>query len=447
MSKSLTFLLFLILFSSYSSQVNAQCSPAAPAQGACSGGNGAAFDGVNINNGQTYWYSSSGTFSNGSNINTGGVLRVCGNLTLNQINLNGGTIIVAAGGTLTINGSGTLNLNNNVTIVNYGTLNINRDVVFQNSGNAIINATTSAVINMSSYKMTVSGSNTSSGNILINKGSIFLNTLEITGNSNGVCMGDQSVIETKTYVNTKTNAISVEPGAIAVLRVTVSGQNNAALSGTPNLHICKASGAGFSGSSNVGSAIVYENCTAAASVLPVTLKSFQAKAMESTVLLTWETERELNNDYFIVEHSTDGIDFEAVSEQIQGAGNSDHSNRYTWTDRTPAAGINYYRLKQTDTDGKAQYHGIRSANISQGIVAATVFPNPANQSVTVNVPGNEHISSDIVVTDMTGRQVLSATAEDGRQNILLDLSILAPGNYILTISNDTQTQAVKLVKQ
>jgi len=49
--------------------------------------------------------------------------------------------------------------------------------------------------------------------------------------------------------------------------------------------------------------------------------------------------------YFLIERSTDGIDFETVSAQIQGVGNSDYSSRYTWTDPPPAAGINYYRLK------------------------------------------------------------------------------------------------------
>lgn len=201
------------------------------------------------------------------NINSGGTTR-CGNLTLNQINLNGGTIIVA-GGTLTINGSGTLNLNINVTIVNYGNLNINRDIQMQNSGNAIINATTAAVIRMSGYKLTVTGSNTSSGNILINKGSIYLGTLEVTSNSNGVCVGNQSILQTQNYINTKTNAITVEPGAVAVLGVTGSGRNDAPLSASSNLRICKSSSATFSGSSSVGSATVYENCSSSAAALPL----------------------------------------------------------------------------------------------------------------------------------------------------------------------------------
>ncbi len=445
MFKSYTFFFFLIIFTGYSIQSSAQCSPAAPAEGVCSGGNGAASDGVNINNGQTYWYSSTGTFSNGVNINNGGTLRVCGNLTLNQINLNGGTIIVAGGGTLTINGSGTLNLNNNVTIVNYGNLNINRDIQMQNSGNAIINATTAAVIRMSGYKLTVTGSNTSSGNILINKGSIYLGTLEVTNNSNGVCVGNQSILQTQNYINTKTNAITVEPGAVAVLGVSGSGRNDAPLSASPNLRVCKSSSATFSGSSSVGSATVYENCSSSAAALPITLKSFQVKASSSTVLLLWETAQEKNNDYFLIEHSTNGVDFETVSERIQSAGDSDYLRRYSWTDRTPAAGINYYRLKQVDVDGTVYYHGIRSARIEQGAFATQAFPNPVSQMLSIRLSGEE--TSTISIMDMTGRQVFSAVAPEGQQIMELDLATLATGNYTLSIVNNREMETISLVKQ
>ena len=445
MLKSYTFLLFSVFLISQSYQSAAQCSPAAPAEGVCSGGSGAAFNGVNINGNHTYWYSGSGTFSNGVNINNGGTLRVCGNLTLSQINLNGGTIIVASGGTLTINGSGTLNLNNNVTIVNYGTLNINRDVQMQNNGNVIINATHAAVIQMPGHTLTISGSNASSGNILINKGTIYLKTLEITSNSNGVCLGDQSILQTEEYKNSKTNAITVEPGAVAVLRITVSGRNDAPLSASANLHICKSSAASFSGSSSVGSATIYENCSSAAAALPITLKSFQTKVASGSVLLVWETAAEKNNDFFLIERSTDGVDFETVSERIPGAGNSEYSSRYTWTDPFPAAGINYYRLKQVDLDGTVYYHGIRTAKIEQGAFETRVFPNPVTEMLSIRLSGET--ASTISILDMTGRRVFGAVAAEGRPIVELDLSALPSGNYTLSLSNEREIQSIKLVKQ
>ena len=444
MSKFYSLALIILFSISVSTQMSAQCSPSAPAEGACSGGNGAATDGVNINSGQTYWYSGGGTFQNGVNINNGGTLRVCGNLTLNQINLNGGTIIVTSGATLTINGGGTLNLNNNVTIANYGALNINRDVLFQNNGNTIINATVSAVINMANYKMTVSGPNTSSGNILINKGTINLHTLEVTANSNGICLGNQSVIDTKYYLNSKANAITVEPGAVAILRFTQNGQNNAALTSQSSLHVCKAPGATFTGT-NTGAATVYDNCTSAAVALPVTLTDFQVKTAGTAVQVYWETEQEANNNYFVVEHSTDGIHFETLSDQVEGKGKS--GGRYTWLHAAPVPGKNYYRLLQVDVDGSSQYLGIRAATVAGGVTQAQVFPNPADERVVVSLPLDNASQLVITLTDMNGKQVLRNTVEPGVSALELDLSALPSGPYCVVIAGERSVQSIKVVKK
>lgn len=447
MSRSLIPFLFLIVFTANTNQTFAQCSPAAPAEGACSGGNGLATDGANINNNQTYWYTGTGTFPNGVNLNSGGTLRVCGNLTLGQINLNGGTIIITSGGTLNINGGGTLNMNNNALIVNYGALNINRDVAMQNSGNAIINASRSAVINMASNTLTVSGSGPGSGNILINKGTIYLSTLEITANSNGICMGNQSVIDTKSYINSKTNAFTVEPGAIAVLRFTQIGSNNAPLTATSQLRVCKAPGAAFSAPGNLGAATVYENCTSAAMALPITLRYFQAEISGIEVVLKWETAQEKDNDYFEIEHSTDRIRFDVISGKIQSAGDTPIGHHYEWTDAVPAAGLNYYRLKQTDTDGSVHYHGIRSVKTEQGDFADYLFPNPVDQQLYVRFSDPAKSAVTIILFDLMGRQVYSAANTEGRSLVEVDLSGLPAGAYVLHLSNQQAVQTFQVTKQ
>lgn len=444
MSKLYSFALVILVSISVSTHLSAQCSPSAPAEGSCSGGNGAATDGANINNNQTYWYSGTGTFQNGVNLNSGGTLRVCGNLTLNQINLNGGTIIVTSGATLTINGGGTLNLNNNVMIANYGTLNINRDVLFQNNGNTIINATISSVINMPNYKMTVSGPNTSSGNIFINKGTINLHTLEVTANSNGVCLGNQSVIDTKYYINSKDNAITVEPGAVAVLRFTQNGQNNAALTSHSGLHVCKAPGATFTGT-NTGSATIYDNCTSAAVALPVTLTDFQVKTTGAAVQVSWETEQEADNHYFIVEHSTDGIHFETGSAKVDSKGKS--GGKYSWLDAAPAPGKNYYRLLQVDVDGASQYLGIRAATVAGSVLSAQVYPNPADERVVVSLPQDNENQFIVTLLDINGKQVLRNTVAPGTAALELDLSHLPSGPYYVMIAGERSVQSIKVVKR
>jgi hypothetical protein len=233
---------------------------ALPAAGACSGGNGAATTGITINAGQTFWYSSTGTFAN-ITLN-GGTLRICGNLTLTNINFTSGTIAIEQGGTLTINGSGTLNLNGNSSIINRGTLNINRSVTLQNANNLIGNAIPSAVINMNggSYTLTLN----SATSRFVNFGSSNIRSIVIQGATNGVvCLGYGSTSEFGTVTNNTANSVNA-PDGIACFKINTSATLNSALTNTANVNVCQAPAATFTGS--YGSATVNTNCTACTSV-------------------------------------------------------------------------------------------------------------------------------------------------------------------------------------
>ena len=87
-------------------------------------------------------------------------------------------------------------------------------------------------------------------------------------------------------------------------------------------------------------------------VLPIGLLSFTGEKDGNSNLLNWVTETELNNDYFIVEKTTDGVNFETVGK-LEGAGNSNQTLNYKLIDYHMAEALNYYRLIQTDFDGKS----------------------------------------------------------------------------------------------
>ncbi|NJN78400.1 MAG: hypothetical protein HC803_08785 [Saprospiraceae bacterium] len=89
------------------------------------------------------------------------------------------------------------------------------------------------------------------------------------------------------------------------------------------------------------------NRTFSVTTLPIELTSFTAKKQENTTQLNWTTSTEENNDFFTIEKSLDGINFEAIGTKA-GAGNSLEVREYNFTDAKPANGKNYYRLKQTD---------------------------------------------------------------------------------------------------
>ncbi len=88
--------------------------------------------------------------------------------------------------------------------------------------------------------------------------------------------------------------------------------------------------------------------------LPIELLHFTASSNDSEVLLSWATASEINNDFFTLERSADMRSVEIIGH-VQGAGNSNQTLTYQFTDPHPLTGINYYRLKQTDFDGSYEY--------------------------------------------------------------------------------------------
>ena len=98
-------------------------------------------------------------------------------------------------------------------------------------------------------------------------------------------------------------------------------------------------------------------------VLPNELVSFKAKAQKGDVKLDWQTASEIDNAYFIVERSFDGIHFAPLT-RVEGAGNSSHIINYSIDDFDYVNGINYYRLIQTDYNGKETISRIESVDMS-----------------------------------------------------------------------------------
>lgn len=93
--------------------------------------------------------------------------------------------------------------------------------------------------------------------------------------------------------------------------------------------------------------------------LPIELLYFKGSLYNSDNILHWSTASEDNNDYFTIEKTKDGIDWEVVDRE-PGAGNSSNQLYYSFVDENVESIINYYRLKQTDYDGKFKYSDIIS---------------------------------------------------------------------------------------
>ncbi len=171
-------------------------------------------------------------------------------------------------------------------------------------------------------------------------------------------------------------------------------------------------------------------------VLPVTLLEFSARAQINTVLTRWTTTQELNSDRFEVEHSTDGVHFVKFGT-LAAAGNSTVLKNYTLEHMKPVVGVNYYRLKQIDTDGSFTYSGVVKVIFNSGKSGPVAFPNPVTDKLTVMIPIQMALNNKVTlnVFDSKGALLFKRAAPGVTNNI--DFTNYSSGNYFITLSDDT----------
>ena len=175
--------------------------------------------------------------------------------------------------------------------------------------------------------------------------------------------------------------------------------------------------------------------------LPIELMKFSALPLEKKVDITWMTSSEINNDYFTVERSTDANSWEDLVT-VDGAGNSSSMQEYETADERPYPGTSYYRLRQTDYDGKFSFSGI-VAVLFTSEDQVHVSPNPVEGFLFIQCSKTAIDRLDFF--DATGRLCLSINKPGGSDRI--DVSLLHPGIYYLKTSDLSQSSMTKIVKQ
>ncbi|HWB28719.1 MAG TPA: T9SS type A sorting domain-containing protein [Chitinophagaceae bacterium] len=182
-------------------------------------------------------------------------------------------------------------------------------------------------------------------------------------------------------------------------------------------------------------------------VLPVTLADFTAAKTKNSVLLQWVTSTETNNNRFIIERSSSGAEWKDIAS-INGYGTSSIQHSYAFTDQTPLAGYNYYRLKQVDADGSYTFSGVRTV-IFEGILSARAYPNPFKDYCTIEVISNDAGKAVVSVYTLDGRKVIAAAQQlvTGLNKITLpQLGGLSKGAYLVRITTTGGTFDTKIVK-
>jgi hypothetical protein len=187
--------------------------------------------------------------------------------------------------------------------------------------------------------------------------------------------------------------------------------------------------------------------------LPIELSTFSAEKTGEQVLVRWETMSEINNDYFSVERSGDGENFE-VLKTLPGAGNTTERKSYQWLDEQPLNGISFYRLRQTDYDGKFEVFdpvSVKRGEAVEEFRLMSAAPNPFTDQMkaVIYLPAAGDVLFDL--SDLNGSSVFSnRLPATGGVSVLqaAELSRLQAGFYLLRIFvNDELKQSVKLLKQ
>lgn len=175
--------------------------------------------------------------------------------------------------------------------------------------------------------------------------------------------------------------------------------------------------------------------------LPISLYSFKVEANENNALITWVTASELNNDYFTIERSLDGINYEQIFTK-KGAGTSHKIETYSEIDKNLANGIYYYRLSQTDFDGSQVYFDPISFKLST-LDKIKIYPNPIKQGESATIIGLNNSNLSIKAFNSNGNLVLNIHSNSS-ESVNFNTSTFAKGIQLIKIDDGISEKIIKL---
>lgn len=189
------------------------------------------------------------------------------------------------------------------------------------------------------------------------------------------------------------------------------------------------------------------SCLQSGCVTPVTLIAFSGKALQAGNQLKWITASEVENDYFTILSSPDGVHFSAITN-IKGQGTTAVTHTYQYLDRDAQSGISYYQLTQTDFDGtQSESHIISIERGESAFHLIDVYPIPSSGFIQVSFNAPEEDLVDIDLVDLNGKTLYSnqQIGKGSLQSIQFNLSHLATGVYFVQLRSEQQKVIRKLI--
>lgn len=183
--------------------------------------------------------------------------------------------------------------------------------------------------------------------------------------------------------------------------------------------------------------------------LAVDFIEFYGEVQTEGNFLTWITATEENNDFFTVEHSTNGQDFVAIGT-VDGAGTTNEAAIYDFLHRNAPSGMSYYRIKAVAFDGEATYTKVISLVRGERVFdIVSVFPVPVSSVVNINFTTTTEGSSTIQIHNVAGKLLTNQDVDtrSGLNQVSLNVDSYPVGTYLLTIKNGEKVVTTKFVKE
>ncbi len=322
------------------------------------------------------------------------------------------------------------------------TTGINGDIITINSGHTVsmigdININNNATINiLENAALLVNGDVLVNNNLTLNvDGSLMVSGDFKANNNANIVINNSGDVDVSGNAEFGTNSTFVINGGLNVGENIVFG-NNANFLGDGQIEL---GGLGCNFWSGTGTCI--EN-----TLLPVELMNFTATEESGAVVINWSTASELNNDYFSIQRSKDGREFETIS-QVEGVGTTKEISEYQFVDEKPHSGLSYYRLVQTDFDGTSEtFRPVSVSFASTSSRAVSVYPNPlSGDHLFVSI--TEPAAGNIRVYNVNGETVWSEEVDRFRNSLEIPLGDqVKKGVYFLTYQTQGFEKTVKFIK-
>jgi len=179
--------------------------------------------------------------------------------------------------------------------------------------------------------------------------------------------------------------------------------------------------------------------------LPIDLISFTGAVIDGNAVLEWEVASQVNNDYYTIERSIDCENWEKISS-LKGAGSTNQLMKYTTYDEKPYVGVSYYRLTQTDYDGKFETFKPISI-IYDKPIRLSINPNPVEDKLNLYLGENLRGMTNVTIVNSKGQEIFSKSFLGEYNMINLQVGKYRRGYYLLEVDHNQRIGTLKFIKE